>query len=214
MPVNQTIKNVIYQGYGITSNIIGESYEIFRSPTPLNPLAPANYILTQTASYNVSWDYEKANRYGNAVFQTLTDGRYCAVGDYFFFNIEIYFLIARQWMLPLLSVQCNKIIKIERASTDNAPDSDVYSGYNSTPPLILAESLPASILFSNKGIRNEQKLPTDTYLGFWTILIPDLGGVVYKNRDIIQDATNFRYVVDTAELTVYGWRIMAQQLGT
>jgi len=216
MTTTQIIQDVIYQGYGVSAQVIGDSYGIYRSSTPINPIVPGNLITTQNASFNVDWTYKKANKYGNAVWQTLSDGRNFQVGDYFIkapFPEQRFFVAAMQRMLPILSVECNKTVTITRAAQDNAPDSDVYSGY--VPPTVttLAQNLPVSMLYQNHGSDNKMKLPTDTRLPRWIMLLPNLGSVVYKNRDIVIDELNMRYVIISVELTDLGWRMVMEQLG-
>lgn len=210
------VQDKIYYGYAQAALRLGLTFDVYRSVTPIDPIVPVNVVANVFSSFNVSWDYMKANRYGNAVFQAVVDGRVVQLYDYLIGNNQKWFIASwktTQIILPILAIECPHEITIERAAQDITPDSDQYSGYNSVQPTVLARGLPASILFANKGAKNPQKLPTDNNLGFWTILIPNLDGTIYLNRDIIIDENNFRYVIDTAELTNLGWRIMAQQLG-
>lgn len=210
------VQDKIYYGYSQAAKRLGLQFDVYRSVTPVDPIVPVNLVANVFSSFNVSWSYMKANKYGNAVYQACVDGRVIQLYDYLVGNGQIWFIASwktTQIILPILAINCNHTVKIERAAQDVTPDSDQYSGYNAVQPEILAAGLPCSILFSNKGTRNPEKLPTDTNLGFWTVLLPNLGGVVYKNRDIITDETNARYSVTTAELTDLGWRIAAQQQG-
>jgi hypothetical protein len=47
----------------------------------------------------------------------------------------------------------------------------------------------------------------------WWLLMPNLGNVTYKNRDIVIDEIGMRYVIATAEKTDFGWRCQAELLG-
>ena len=210
----QYIQDKIYYGYDKAAQRLGFEYDIYHSVVPVDPINPANFINRLFASFNVSWNYEKANKYGNAVYQLVSDGRYFSIGDFFVGNGETWFVISKDLQLPITAVQCNHTVLIERSVQSDVPGTDDYSGYNNQLPDVVARNLPASILYANKGNMNPERLPTDTNLGFWTVLVPNLGNVIYFNRDIVQDENGYRYVVVTPELTDFGWRLMCVQAGT
>jgi len=286
------IQDTIYLGYNVSANVIGKPYNLYRSATAINPLVNYDFTTNLSASFNVSWDYKKANKYGNAVYQALVDGRQTRIWDILQISsslvlnvttnvititgtpspylslliiidgkdygyivktadtldsiatnfaaiipmatatgntitiggvfttlqaqvvLDTWYIAAMQLMLPILAIQCNHFVTVTRQTQNDGNTQGQYFGYTPATATTIASNVPCSILFGNKGSRNEQKLPSDTHLGFWTILLPYLDNTVYENKDIIIDENEFRYVVDTAELTTLGWRIMARQLGT
>lgn len=219
------IQGKIYYGYGQAAKRLGTSFDFYRSVTPLNPIVAGNIIGNLLVSLNQNWAYDKANKYGNAIWQMVADARQppdsigFTIGDYFLGtsldNVPLtYFVISKQLILPILSVECNKVVTIQRANQDNDPDSDVYSGYTPGTATVLASGLPVSILKQAIGRDNKEKLPTDTLMPRWDLLMPNLGNVTYKNRDIVIDELGFRYVVAAAEKTDFGWRCAIELLGT
>ncbi|PIZ04092.1 MAG: hypothetical protein COY58_05990 [Gammaproteobacteria bacterium CG_4_10_14_0_8_um_filter_38_16] len=225
------IQGKIYYGYGKAAKHLGLDSDFYRSATPFNPIVVGNKIGTIKVSLNQTWDYMKANRYGNAVWQMLGDARQPPdsigfnVWDYFQFTdlegkLLTFFVIGKQLILPILAVECNRVVKIERATQDVGPGfNNEYAGYTTTPSvprksITLAENLPISILNQGIGRKNDLNLPTDTMLPRFIILMPNLGGVIYKNRDIIIDDNNYRYVIVSSELTDFGWRCNAEFIGT
>ena len=72
--------------------------------------------------------------------------------------------------------------------------------------------MPASVLKVGRGMAADTKLPTDSREPMWTILMPNLGGVIIRIGDIITDNINEEYAVSENELTDLGWRITAMQV--
>jgi len=219
------IQSKIYYGYGKAATHLGLDYTFYHPTNPIDPLNVANQIGTLKVSLNVAWSYMKANKYGNAIWQTVADGRDSplsvgfTIGDYFQGTslnnqVNTYFIISKQLILPILSVECNKFITITRAEQDNqAGFNGSYSGYTPASSTILASNMPVSMLEITIGRENKQKLPTDTLMPRWWLLMPNLGDVTYKNRDIVIDQLGMRYVIATTEKTDFGWRCQAELLG-
>jgi hypothetical protein len=221
------IQNRIYYGYGKAAQRLGLQFDVYRSATPINPIQGTNIISNGYASFNVSWSYMSANKYGNVVWQTVIDanslsdgGTDAKVGDYLKgFDLrgkpQTFLIIAEQLQLPILSVECNHIVTITRATQDATQGfSNNYSGYLPVTAETLASGLPVSLYYMQYGQNNKMKLPTDTRLPQLWMYAPNLGGVVYKNRDEVIDEENNRYVISMAELTDLGWRFVLEQLGT
>ena len=124
-----------------------------------------------------------------------------------------YFVISKQLILPILAVECNRTVTIQRADQSNDPDSDVYSGYTPGTALTLASEMPVSILVKAIGRKNEEKLVTDTLMPRLELLMPNLGNITFKNKDILIDDLGHRYVLASAEKTDFGWRCGIQLLG-
>ncbi|MDE2024858.1 MAG: hypothetical protein KGJ07_00015 [Patescibacteria group bacterium] len=65
----------IQYGYGKCAEKVGAPFFLFRSATPINPLNPDNLIGIINSSSNVSWDYMRQQRYGNAVWNLIIETR-------------------------------------------------------------------------------------------------------------------------------------------
>jgi hypothetical protein len=294
------IQDTIYLGYGVAAAVVGQNYNLYRASTPILPLSGAPFLAPISASFNINFAYNKANKYGNAVFQLLVDGRFTQPNDflqiqpgisltvasntitvtgapapYIVFVIQIdsnvyqyeiqnydtldtiaanfaamipnasaaanvitlsdpftvcetyalaqtWYIASMQEMLPILAVQCNHFVTVERAnqSKANGYTSGQYAGYVPATAVaglqasVISSGLPVSILSINHGRKSEMKLPTDADMPYMTILLPALGDIVYKNRDIVIDEQANRYVIISNELTPLGWRCIAELLGT
>jgi|SRR5882724_154963 len=213
------IQEKVYKGYAIAARKIGLIYSQYRSATAIQPIVVGNRISTTFyASFNVSWDYMKSSKYGNAVFQCVADGRVLQVGDYLVGQGKTSFIIGMENLLPILSVECNAIATIQRPTQLTTKGSVGYVGYvagNSTTlptnSTVIMQDVPISILENGRGMANPNKLPMDSEWGRWLVLMPYLGSVQIKVADVIKIGTDL-YTVDSNELTDFGWRIRAKRV--
>jgi hypothetical protein len=84
----EQIQQKIFYGYAKAALKLGATFNIYRSSTPITPIASGNLIGTTQMTASQTWDYMKANRYGNAVWnaclnaQSVDSPDSCRVGDY------------------------------------------------------------------------------------------------------------------------------------
>lgn len=223
------IQQKIFYGYAKAGLKLGATFGVYRSSTPINPINEENFIVNLNASMSVSWDYMKASKYGNSIFNCCIDAQdsnfpNCArVGDYLvpvedtgghINDKNTYFVQSLQLDLPPIAVSCNDIISIVRPNQSTDAGSVGYVGYlpNTSDPVIT--NMPASILksgISNGRSYDQTRLPTDTKEPMWQILIPNLGNVEIRVGDIVTDQFNEDFVVMINELTDLGWRLQVMQ---
>lgn len=211
------IQDKIYYGYAQAAIRLGTNFDVYRAPNPIVPIQQRNFVQTMLMSLNPAWNYMKANKYGNAVWQAVVDGRLTQVGDYLVGTQDRYlfthFIICMDLMLPINSVECNRVVTIQRPAQNTKPGyQEDYAGYSPLTATVLAQNLPVSILEQNRGTPNKMKLPTDARMPIWTFLAPNLGGVSYQNGDIVTDEVNQRYVMVSPEETEFGWRVLLEHL--
>lgn len=202
------IQDRIYYGYLQAAIRLGKDYDIYRSPTAIDPISPQNFVETQKASFNVAWSYEKANSYGNSVWQTLIDGRVTQVGDYLVNDTDeiTFFIIGQQSLLPILSVECNETVSVRRPNTAQGGGFNGYSAFLDGEATLLMQNIPCSFLKNGTG-KDSKTLPTDFNQGQFVILMPKLGDVDLQQGDFIYDRNNIRYGIINNELTDFGWRL-------
>ena len=177
------------------------------SPPVSSPLTGSSYS-SQFVSLNAEdMKYSKPNKYGKATWYALFDATSAQVGDYFSGDGGTFFIAAMQLLLPILVVECNRVITVWRPQIETGADGE-YGGNTVANETALMTGWPCSILQGTKGEKNESNLPGDTRSPWWTILLP-YGGVQILPNDIITDDLGIRYVVSSPELTDLGWRITA-----
>ena len=173
---------------------------------------PGNYLFTLKVSLNAEdMKYGRPNKYGKATWYALVDGTDLAVGHYFQGPQGTFFIATMQALLPILVVQCNRVVNIFRpysqtGITGRAP----YGGNTDKKAKLLVAGRPCSILQGTKGEKGDAQLPGDVRSPWWTILIPQADTDI-RMDDIIKDDRGVRYVVSSSELTDAGFRVTAMQ---
>lgn len=221
------IQQKIYYGYAKAATKLGASFNLYRSASMVTPISSGNLIGQTVASTNVSWNYMKANKYTNAIWQICIDAQLSSaplnaqVFDYivpinnpdgYISDNSTYFMISEQYLLPMQAVKCNNTLSIIRPSQTTGPGNVGYVGYLPSTSLTIASGLPASVLEFRRGEADDLKLPTDSSEPLWKILIPNLGNTQIDIGDIIIDQETENYVVLSNELTELGWQIQAKQV--
>lgn len=200
------IQDKIYFGYGKAAQKIGQEADIFRSSNGINPIASGNLIGQTFLSQNVVWSYEKANKYGNAVWQLVVDGRDIQVFDYLITDSFTFFVIGMQPLLPILGVECNRTVSIVRPTKPRTPGANDYGGYEIADVLTIALNLPISALSGGRMENNQFKLPLDTRSPSFTLLIPNLPEIDLRIGDLVDDNRGVRLALTSVELTDFGYR--------
>jgi hypothetical protein len=113
--------------------------------------------------------------------------------------------------LPILCVQCNRMVSVLRVIQSDSVGVIGYGGDSSDVESALMSGWPASILQGTKGEANDARLPGDVRTPWWAILMPAFSGIILRTSDIITDDIGRRYIISSAELTDMGWRITAMQ---
>ncbi len=205
-----TLQAKIYKGYGQAAKRIGFPYQQFRATSANNPLL-TTALQTLPASFTTNFSYSAPNKYGQATWLGLFDGRTFLPGDYLVGKGGTFFIAAMQATLPIYCVQTNRVVSVLRVGMDAGVGLGGWAGDTAATEVPLMQGWPASILQGAKGETNDVKLPGDVKTPWWAILMPAYPGVVFRTSDIIRDELGRKYVISSAELTDMGWRITAMQ---
>lgn len=226
----QLLQTKIWHGYRKAAEKLGSEYQFSRPDYSklelegggelllegggeLNLAGPRNFpgthLFTRPVSLNAEdMKYGKPNKYGKATWYALVDGKGLEVGDYFDGAQGMFFIAAMQLLLPILVVECNRVISIFRPQPQTGSGAQPYSGITPANEKSIVTGVPCSILQGTKGEKNETALPSDTRTPWWTILMPGSVGHI-KYGDLIIDDFGQRYIASSAENTDLGWRINA-----
>lgn len=211
------INEKIRFGYAKSASKLGQDFQLYRSAVPIDPIDPDNLVGTIKAVMTTSWDWMRANKYGNAVWYAVIDGQEASeplsaqVGDYLTGD-KTFFIASKQYQMPMQSVECNRTISIIRPTQDITPGPKGYVGYLPEDSEVIMTNMPASVLTKSSREKASSDLPTDTKQPAWTVLIPNLANVPILVGDIISDEQQENYAVMDNELTDLGWRLTAQQV--
>jgi hypothetical protein len=211
------LQGKIYKGYAKAAAHIGLPCSQYRPTSATGPvIASGNLLSVIQGSFNAQdMAYGKPNAYGKPLWYCLADGRLLQVGDYLVRSDgAIYFIAGMQPLLPILSVECNRMVDVLRPQQLSGPGVAEYGGNTAATETGLMSGWPASILQGTKGDRSDANLPGDTRNPYWSILLPIWPEVNLRSGDIVADDIDRRYVISSAELSDLGWRITAAQAQT
>jgi hypothetical protein len=205
----------VYRGYSIAASKIGTAYTQYRPVSAdLTGLAPISTSLL--ASFNSEdMTYSRPNKYAKPTWYALVDGTQTQVGDYLIGAAGTFFIAAQQPLLPILAVECNRVLSFARPQTQAQFGAVTnYEGNTPDTQTPLAAGWHASVLQGTKGEKNDVGLPGDVRNAWWAILLPAIPGVILQSGDLVTDDIDRRYVLSSVELTDLGYRCTAQQAQT
>jgi hypothetical protein len=205
----QTLQSKVYAGFDKAAQRVGLSYAIHRPSGANNPVSGAS-VGSIYAAFTAGPNYLNPNKYGNPAWYGTLDGSQVNVGDYLV-GESTYFIAAKQHLLPVYAVQCNRTISVKRPKQMTGVGAGGYGGNSLADETVMLSGWPASVLQGTKGEKNETDLPGDVRSPWWLILLPAYASVTLNSSDIMTDDLNRRYVISSAELTDMGWRITAMQ---
>lgn len=207
-----TLQSKVYLGYAKSAQRIGLPFNQYRPADPLNPVATIRQSLP--CHLRVDDKFARPNVYGKALWLAYVDGSQLAVGDYLEGPTQTVFVAAMQPLLPILCVECNRVVTISRVAIPTDIGPLPYNGDVADTETVMMQGWPASILAGPKGEKNEVGLPGDVRQAWWVCLLPSWPGIVIEASDIVTDDLGRRYITSSCELTDLGWRLTLQQAVT
>lgn len=210
-----TIQARVYAGYAKAAKVIGLPFSMYR-PTAANaPLSNLVGTLKAAMDSTPNYKFKKPNEYGDATWYALIDDATAQAGDYLVNASGTYFIAGKQFLLPVIVVECNRSLKITRQQAQTGVGAVGYGGNvpsQEVDVLGVANAFwPASILLGGKSQQGVD-LPAGVKNVGWRILLPPSVPITIKAGDIVTDDLGRRYAIDGAELTDLGWRINAQEV--
>ena len=200
-------------GLNRAAKVLGHATEAYRPCGPSDPLALTNRYLRLNAAFSHPDGVSKrAVSYGSAVWRGYFDAAYTQVGDYLSQGHGIWFVAAQQSLAPVLCVRTNRVISITRTSTPATGDPYGSGGANTANPII--SNWPASVLGIGGGEKSPARLPGDTTIPVWVVLLPAVHQQIVRLSDIITDEQGVTGTVIAAEQTELGWRLNIRQVTT
>ena len=213
-----TLQARVYAGYAKAANVIGLPYNQYR---PLSANAPlGNLVATIKAAFDSSpnYNFKTPNEYADPLWMALINDATVQTGDYLVgtgANIDTKFIAGKQFLLPVIAIDCNRSIKITRENAASAVGAIGYSGNQPTNETDIlggaGNPWPCSILLGGKS-QVGVGLPADVKNVGWRILLPPSVPIQILPGDIATDDLGRRYAIEGPELTDLGWRISATEV--
>lgn len=202
------LQDRLQRGLGIAAQRIGSIHEVMRPRGVGPPLARANRVLRLHASFNAEDPtYRKPQRYGRAVWWGVFDSTETRSGDYLVGPDATYFVAAQQPLLPIQCVRTNHVVTAWRPLGAGGAGASGYGGVRELAGERLIERWPASILAREGG--GTGALPGQAGSGSWVVLLPRLP-MTLRPADLLRDEMDQGYLIEAAEKSDLGWRVMAR----
>ncbi len=224
----------IYAGRGKAAVRVGAMARVYRPADALNPLA--NPVALLPVAYNAADPgYAVANAYGKVVWYADFDASQAEVGDYLVSGAAIddgsaqpadlayYFIAARQSLLPVIAVACNRFVRVVRPVplATGAAGANGYGGISAAGMMDVLGSAaatnggrdtgwPCAMIFGRGAAHLADPLPAGAKLAVnWMIYLPPSVPVALLPGDRVIDDTGRVLVIEGAELTRLGYRLQA-----
>lgn len=215
-----TIQQRVYAGYAKAAKVIGIAYDQYRPVSASQPLSNKVATVRMAVDSGKKYSFTSPNEYGDPTWLALIDDATVQTGDYLVgnnggLNTNTYFIAGKQFLLPVLAIECNRSIRITRQQPVTAVGAVGYGGMVSTNEVDVlgaAGSLwPASILIGGRK-QAAASLPAGVQNAGWKVLLPPSVPIAIMYGDIVTDDLARRYAIDAAELTDLGWRINCNEI--
>ncbi len=228
MDANQ-LNDLIYAGRGKAAAHIGQLTRVYRPVDALDPLA--NLVALLPVAFNVADErYAAPGSYGKVVWYADFDARQAEAGDYLVSNgagadPAHFFIAAKQSLLPVIAVACNRFIRVTRPVPLAAGTTGAI-GYGGIDPAAMIDVLgssaatnlgqsagwPCAMVFGEGEAHLRESLPAGADLSTrWMIYLPPSVPVALLSGDRVVDDTGRVLVINGAELTSLGYRLQASE---
>ncbi|MDR3736040.1 MAG: hypothetical protein P4L10_10955 [Acidobacteriaceae bacterium] len=202
-------------GYSISAGIVGKPYAQYRPYTSGAAISAPNLIGLIDAYLTTDAALKGASQlqYGKAVWYGALERNGIQPGDYIVGPLGTFFIAGTAYPGPVSLVQCNHNVTLTRLPANVTPGaSSTYGGDVLAAETTIFTSWPCSLLIAGSRMTpSAMSLPNDGKMGTVQFLLPySVPSVLYTN-DILTDENGNRYAAASAEQTILGWRMNAEQ---
>ena len=204
------LQALIARGLARCGFITGASFLQYRPTQSMDPIGSGTSIATITCAFDFSRDMNLVTPTppGHPFVLMLLDPALVLAGD-LLVGTETYFVSRVQVLQPAWCVLCNAVLSIVDVAATTLAGTNVYGGQVSATNTILASAWPASMLAKSRGEQDVTKLPSDTRAAYFEVLLPPMPGVAIGVGMELQDSNKQNYSIMSAELSAYGWKLLA-----
>lgn len=108
---------------------------------------------------------------------------------------------------PPSCILCNHIVTLLIPDTASNAGSNAYGGRTAQTDMAVAGGWPASVLAKTHIEMDPTRLPSDTKVAFFEVLLPIMPQTQITFGMRLLDENGLSYSVASAELSVSGWRL-------
>jgi len=213
------LQTLVWKGGNRAAAHAGILYSQYRPTGPGNPLLTTPLSTAFSAAFLPNPKASKFVGYGVATWQAILDGSQVLPGDYFVAGSgqnnpteQTFFIASMQPLLPIMAVETNETITVERSVTPGQVGLLPYGGERKSTMTTLLTDWPVSMLLKGKKEKNPTGLGSDTPQTEMEVLLPFIQGVtpeLWPGDFFVVPPMNVTYVAQNVELTDLGYRIRA-----
>ncbi len=208
-----TLSAKVWRGLGMAARTIGEKTNAYRPTDTGDPLRPASRFLQLPASFiRPGLRTVRAGGWGEAFWEGVFDAATTQPGDYLVHaDGGIWFVAAQLRMQAPLCVRTLRRVSFTRPSGPLSAGANSYGGVNRSAAVEVLTRWPAAM--GTPGAAGQIELATATTLpqAVWSVLLPPLEWLALLPGDTMADDLGRAGVVEVAECTELGWRLVVRQ---
>lgn len=210
------LKEVLGKGYAIAAKNVGSTFSLYRPSAIDSVIEPGNIISSAffagVAAYGSDFRFDKPDIHKDHYNNGLLDIRVAHKFDYLVAERGTWFIAQMEPIKPCLLVRCDRTISIGRTGGD-VPCGTVglasYGGATAASELPLMTGWPAALSEVGSKARGNAGLPIDVGAPTAEIMMPAWPDVIIQAADTAIDDLGRRYTIKSAELSTFGWKLVA-----
>ncbi len=206
----QTIVNQkIAYGLARAASIVGVSQALYRPSSAMLPVSGIPYGSIYCA-FDVKPDFRLIStaQPNHAYVTLLADPTLVQQGDYLVGD-DTHFVARTEPLRPALCVLCDHVLDVLNTDVTTSAGTNSYGGRTSSTDSVIAQGWPVSMSARTRGEQDMTKLPSDVKSAYYDVLAPPIPGVTLVFGMRLQDSTGQDYEIVSAELSPFGWRLLA-----
>jgi hypothetical protein len=154
----------------------------------------------------------RAGAFSDALWEGVVDAAYIQPGDYLVRpDGAIWFVASRLPMQAPLCVRALRRLKLERPTAPVGAGAAAYGGVVAEAVTEVLSQWPAAMAPVGNGGQIELATTTTLRQALWTALLPPLTWLGVLPGDVSKDDLGRAGVVEMAEPTELGWRLVIRQ---
>ncbi|WP_419729531.1 hypothetical protein [Lichenicola sp.] len=196
-------------GLARAASIVGASHLLYRPTSATTPVA-GTPLATLFCAFDVRPDFRLIStaQPGHSYASLLADPTMVQQGDYLVGD-EIHFVAKVEPLRAALCVLCDQTVDFLNTAVATTAGSNGYGGRTSDTDLVVAQGWPVSMAARNRAGQDITKLPSDTKAAYYEVLVPPIPNVFLTFGMRLQDVNLQSYEIISAELSPFGWRLVA-----
>lgn len=194
---------------GRAGGLIGSNHALYRPTTANTPVA-GTPVGSVYCAFDVRPDFKLIStaqpNHNYAVL--LADPTALQQGDYLVGD-DTYFVARIEPLKPALCVLCDRTVDFLTTAVTTSAGTNSYGGRTADTDATVAYTWPVSMSARTRGEADITKLPSDTRSAYYDVLAPPIPNTVLDFGMRLLDANGQSYEIVSAELSLFGWRLVA-----